>query len=265
MGVLASSCMTYVQIFDTTSLDLEKEENGNYYFENDTVKITYSFWFEKGIMSFTIENKLNVPIYVDWKKSSYVGNQVKLNYWSNEVITKSVSSSEQKTYYYKKANSDQIVSSSSKQVKLSGSTTSQERITFIPPKSIIFKNSFHIYPVVRFDFGANPSFKEEKSNYKAGKMTKIYSKKFEKSNSPAFFRNFLTFSVSEKFESEFYVDNGFFISEVREMKLVQFQEYRKHDNGLFIRDDKGYAVKFSVYSNESSFYIHIPKGYQIRN
>lgn len=50
------------------------------------------------MMAFTIYNKLNNPIYIDWKKSSFIDNSVKLNYWQEEEKNKTVSSS--RDYYY---------------------------------------------------------------------------------------------------------------------------------------------------------------------
>tara|TARA_B110000046_G_scaffold177699_1_gene204827 strand:- start:876 stop:1649 length:774 start_codon:yes stop_codon:yes gene_type:complete len=257
--------MKYVQLFDTTSLDLQKTDDGSYYFENDTVKITYYFWAEKGAIQFKIENKLGVPIYIDWKKSSYIDNTVKLNYWSDEVKTKTIGTGNSKTTYSTKTNTNKTVAVTSNASQVSSLTTSQERITFIPPKSIMYKNSFNIYPLPNFDFGMKPEYKEENSNFNPNTKTRIYYTNFTKSNTPVYFRNFLTFSLSEKFESEFYIDNGFFISKIREMEITQFQNYKLNDKGLLIRDSRGYTMKFDYYRNEGSFYLEIDRGDRIRN
>ena len=49
-------------------------------------------------MTFTIFNKLDIPIYIDWKKSSYIDNSVKLNYWVDEEMKKTLESYD--NYYY---------------------------------------------------------------------------------------------------------------------------------------------------------------------
>lgn len=78
--IFVYGCKTYVQVFDTKAKNI-KVENEFYVFENDSLKITYSFWAKNGLMTFGIYNKLNKPLYIDWKKSSYIDNSVKLNYW----------------------------------------------------------------------------------------------------------------------------------------------------------------------------------------
>ena len=64
-------CKTYVQVFDTNSTNAIIE-NDFYVYENDTIKITYAFWHEQGLMTLGIYNKLKIPLYIDWKKSSYI-------------------------------------------------------------------------------------------------------------------------------------------------------------------------------------------------
>jgi len=52
---------SFIQIFETNVVGLQRE-NENWVFENDTVRIVYGFWYKSGILSFSILNKLNVPI-----------------------------------------------------------------------------------------------------------------------------------------------------------------------------------------------------------
>ena len=88
--VLLISCSPKLaHLYETKAMsNLPNKENS---FENDTVRIAYSFWSENGSYSFSVYNKLNVPLYIDWKKSSLVKNNDKLNYWSDEILTKSSS------------------------------------------------------------------------------------------------------------------------------------------------------------------------------
>ena len=62
-----TSCKSSVQVYETKSTNTSVE-NGLSVYENDSLKITYSFWAENGLITFAIYNKLNVPLYVDWKK-----------------------------------------------------------------------------------------------------------------------------------------------------------------------------------------------------
>ena len=63
-------------------------KNGIFYeFENEDVKITYSFWEENGIMGFKIYNKTSKPIYIDWKKSSMIYNERQNPYYTNKTTS----------------------------------------------------------------------------------------------------------------------------------------------------------------------------------
>jgi hypothetical protein len=54
----------YVHIFEIQPSDPQaKVQDGQIYFENDTIKINYFFWAEDGVMGFSIFNKLSKPIY----------------------------------------------------------------------------------------------------------------------------------------------------------------------------------------------------------
>ena len=82
-----SSCTRYSNLYDVKPVNNDIKNNSSYEYENDTVKITYSFWGDKGNMSFTILNKLKVPIYIDWKKSFLIKNNQYNSYWLDEAIT----------------------------------------------------------------------------------------------------------------------------------------------------------------------------------
>jgi hypothetical protein len=75
-----SSCIQYTQLFQTVATSKMEKEKDYYAFENDTLKIVYDFWAERGILFFSIYNKLDIPIYLDWKKCSFIKNGDKYDY-----------------------------------------------------------------------------------------------------------------------------------------------------------------------------------------
>lgn len=90
-----------------------------------------------------------------------------------------------------------------------------ERITFIPPKSIFFKPTMHLSD---FEF---VEYKKEKfskrtvaSSINEKKTTKIMVAQLTGKDVFLTFRNFLTLSTKENFDSEFYVDNEFKVKTV---------------------------------------------------
>ena len=132
-----------------------------------------------------------------------------------------------------------------------------ERITFIPPKSNYYRSQFHLFPFIYYKFEMNSKYVEVNRNDKPKKKTKIYYQDFTKQNSPLVFRNFIAFSLTEDFKEEFYVDNEFYLSNMKEMDLRHFKFREK--------DEKGNYIYVRPYKKQTSFYLDIPKGGSIED
>jgi hypothetical protein len=249
------SCKNYVQVIRTAGVNTELKNNLLIY-ENDTLMISYSFWHEKGLMSFSIYNKLDKPIYVDWKKSSYIDNGVKLNYWRDEVIT----NSKFQSYIFEGDFEKGSSVSNSKKI---------ERITFIPPKSNFYRNSFYIYPKDYFNLKTTTEFEVHPRNDDSTIKTNVYSVTFARENTPIVFRNFITFSFNEKFETEFYIDNEFWLTEILEMDQRHFEypllDYESPNDVIYLKDKNGRIKLFCDYNSGKSFYLRIPREKSIEN
>ena len=250
------SCTGYVQVFETTTEDKNLRVEDKYVYENDSIKIIYNFWQDKGTVTFSIYNKLNKPLYVDWKKSSYINNSIKLNYWEDVENTKSYERSVGITYRSKTNNRFYINNSAGITNSI---TTKPEKITFIPPKSNYIRSQFNILPIIQLKINDYSSVEGEKINGK-NKNQKILEKKLNKNNTPLIFRNFLTMSYTEFFEKEFYVDNEFYISKVLKMKPEQFENFLYLEgNRFYEKDENGRPIRVNPYRKETSFYIKIQR------
>lgn len=201
--IFIGSCAPTTQVFETKNISPMKVEGSNYTFENDTVKIVYTFWANRGNLSYTVFNKLDVPLYIDWKKSSYVKNSQKLDYWIDASTTMSVKSRNS-------LNWGSIYGSSYN----NSTTVKPEQIVFIAPKSLITKDQFILWS------GSKPNISKNPMSIGGKKIKYI---EYVQNNSPLIFRNFITISTSDKFEKETYVDNGFFVSKISEMKENDFR------------------------------------------
>lgn len=212
-------CSKY-QIFDTKTTDSKIENN---VFETDTVKITYYFWEDKGVMAFSIHNKLSKPIYIDWKNSSFIHNGQKFDYWSDEIQTSgsSLTTSKSNLAFYNSyyrgfwyngggINSVSVQTSNSNSFK-------PERITFIPPKSSYSRSSFTL---------SNAPFSFDKRKEK--------TLEFGHGNSPAIFRNYLAMSMTEKGTNYSFVDNEFYVVRVQEIKQRAFSKMGKIPTAFYI-------------------------------
>jgi hypothetical protein len=238
---LTFGCSTYTyQVMEVATknkdIRLRPEYNYSYVYQNDSIAIIYSFWEEKGVLAFSIYNKIDKPIYVDWKKCSFVSNDTKLNYWDGKTTVVGV------TIFSSR------VQPSNLPAVFGGSISSQvvsheERITFIPPKSYYSRSDFLILPE---GFYATSKADEEVLLPASGegKEIKVRTVKVPYANSPIKFRNYLTWSTKESFETEHYVDNEFYVSKVTEVKKKDFGRLNENGNYqyFFKRNDRYYIL-----------------------
>jgi hypothetical protein len=102
--------------------------NQDYFiFENDTLRVECSLWATRGRLSYNIYNKLNTPIFIDWKNSAFVLNGDFTPYWKD--ITNSNLRAGTVSYYG--------VSSTSG----SAQSVRADRVSFIPPQAKINKKN----------------------------------------------------------------------------------------------------------------------------
>lgn len=234
-------------------------------YENDTIRVAYAFWAKNGIMGVFIYNKSDRPLYIDWKKCSFIIGETKQDYWrdittmnSSSSSTESGSSESQTTSIAKSWFSIFLksISGSSKSSTesvnnwaaqtFSSSTsimTKPERITFIPPHTTICKADFSI---VNNDIMVKPTMEKDTtlgdlSGYIvigdtvryidcSSANVHLFLSPFSEENSPLFFRSFITYSTDEKFLSEAYIDSRFYISRITQMSIQTFNFKKRDDN-----------------------------------
>lgn len=202
--ILLSSCSSqYVCYVRSNSIT---SDTTKLTYENDTLKINYNMWANGGKFSFTITNKLNVPIYIDWKKSSLIVGNTSIPYWQDED----------------KINSNSSGININKERKLSMSNTQSngviihlDRITFIAPLSNFDVNGFDLSNFTYWGFNEKNGIKDQKKN--------ITTWTYTNSNTPLVLRNFITYSLTEKMEKELRIDQSFFIFKVLLMPQKEFQ------------------------------------------
>ena len=252
MTFLLGCSPTYVQLVETKTTNT-KIVNDKYVFENDSIKITYNFWKEKGLLNFTVFNKLKKPLYIDWKKSSYINNSIKLNYWEDEENTKTVGSQSSLSYRVRGTLTGFTNTSSIS----SSLTTKPEKLTFVPPNSNYTRQQFYLLPTSFLNVPTKNYTTEKITDINnSKKQSTVFTKEFDKNDTPLIFRNFITFSYSDKFENEFYLDNEFYVSKVTKMDKRQLG-VNKFDNqhGRYFQDESGRAKIFSAFEKGTSYYV----------
>ena len=165
--------------------------------------IKYSFTGYSGPVTISIYNKLNVPLYVDWKRSALVMNDHSYTYWQNKSTIEGSAESHQIAW-------TPIVSSTS--TTISGIITTDESIGFVAPKA--FKQTSMV--------AINPSFSNldgpkkdhrVRINTTTGPVNALrYG--YDKDNSPIKFRSYLTLSSEASFAHPLTYESEFWITEV---------------------------------------------------
>lgn len=262
LGLMTTSCKTYVRLVETQSSGTTKNAEQAVVFENDTMRVTYDLWAEKGIMYFTVYNKLNMPLYVDWKKGSYIEEGINYVYWRDRETTE--------TYYTPTTVGNKTV------MVPKNTTIKEERITFIPPHTYA-KNpiTYNIMSdasrstsrkvgkkilIENVDLRNDKTATHEavsKSYAKSGK-TKVHSKTYTKENSPLVFRNYITVSTFEDFRRESHLQTEFYVNKMTEMTSKQFNGKGTPGRIVVKRGKSTRSVKTTVYEypyrSNASFY-----------
>ena len=214
--VLLVGCATFTQIVYVSPSNTKavRTEESYYVYENDTIQVVYYFWDSKGAMSFMIQNKLNIPIYIDWKKSSFIDRSEKLDYYFDKTVSNSASVGTAAQYLYKNPlNWSSFYQPFILSAAVSSSTVvKEERITFIPPKARIVKGMYKIIPSTSH-FNVSGAVRKEITLSNGNKIP-VLVQNTERDSSAVIFRNFITYSTKESFDSESYIDNEFFVSKV---------------------------------------------------
>lgn len=88
--LLTTGCSTveYYQVYEVQAPQL-KQENQSYVSENQSVKVTYDFWENKGAVKFTVQNKTDKNIYLYYPECFYVENGYSRDYYDGKEYTSS--------------------------------------------------------------------------------------------------------------------------------------------------------------------------------
>jgi hypothetical protein len=256
-------------------------------FENDTIRIVYILWAERGRLNIYIHNKLSKPLYIDWKKCSYITGSTKHDYWQETTtfVTNSSSSSFANEYsitdflfkqYHSKLKSSSNVASYGSAITSGTSITrieKPERITFIPPSTTIAVGLFTLYENNNINIPANRFISKDTTviaRNEVIKVTRTYKLRPNRTfqddslvngptkvrlsyidyvleNSPFSFRSFITYSTDEKFIAEAYANNSFYLARIIQMPISTFE--------LKASVDSTFQGDRNMWADSRSFYV----------
>lgn len=241
--VLPFRSWSQAQIFQLRSDNL-KLKGDNFHFENDSIAITFAFWAEKGAFNFRIQNKLSVPIYVDWFKTTLLAGAHKLDYYTSDT------SADFKAFEYKGPIDDMWFGTAYGTENFPPRIRNNDRKTFLPPKAAYYsfnRRVYHILPIDYFSIPERCDRSYEQPNSGRGKPVLVLSKQWSKRESPLWVRFYLTLCHDENLQECKSYDFEFF--------LTQFYECpQEHFRGRSTGDGFAYP-----YRRQDSFYILFPE------
>ena len=198
--------------------------------------LRYDFASERGQMHITVFNKLNQPLYVDWKRSAFIIGQDKIDYWQDIADVNLAGTTYGSRYLFYSVS------------YITGSIAKQDMIGFIPPQTRIEKRQFVLVPQGNIPlWGAFTMEQEPSTMNNRRKMVDVTVYKYGSAESPLTFRNYLTFSTDKDFRNEFHIDTNFWASGVKVLPRDQLLSYF---NGEYLE-----PISFK---KPDSFYVPLP-------
>ena len=140
VGTVMLSCSsTYIySTLDNANREIVKTETGDFFYENDSLWISYSFRGERAPIQITVFNKLEKALFIDWKKSLLVYNGIKHSFQRAEIV---FTGNEQGEPYVNNA-------SVSKQW-MDNTLKTPQHVSYIPPLTLVSCRTFDL----TFDLG----------------------------------------------------------------------------------------------------------------
>lgn len=204
--LLFSSCRTY-QYTTVSSSNLDMNDLQEFEFANDTVRIVYNFNGENAPVNITIENKLRVPIFIDWHNSSLILNGRSVSYAPLQINIEGTTHASSYNY----GNGGGGYSSGSG--NLNAVASLPPSVDFVPPYSYFTRNSIGITNKFNDDV---PAAAYQKVHYAVtdGYSIPVKAAVFTESSSPLRFRSYISLSIGNRDAFPIAYEHSFFVSQL---------------------------------------------------
>lgn len=198
------SCTTF-QYVTVSSSGVAKNDRNEFVVENDSLRLIYNFSGLDGPIKIYIQNKLDVPVYIDWQRSAVIENDKTVPYVPGEVkIEGSYSGS---SYNYRPSNGYRTSSGNIQATAYLPAT-----VDFIPPRASINKTTICI--TNGNERIPDADFPKSKYPVVNGFTANVKKAAFTEETSPLHFRSFITYTIGESGSKLYTFEHSFFVSEV---------------------------------------------------
>lgn len=219
-----TSCSKY-QINVLSSNNIKKDpDNGKFVTENDSVKITYSFFGRNAPINLDVYNKLNEPLYIDWQRSAFITGDKSVSYASDKLhITGDVSGSSigNKTISYSSGSIDAVA-------------TLPKTVVFIPPHTHVSNTLLEVTSQFVTYIPDDKFTKKEIPSLSISGTSLVNIAEFSTDQSPLNFRSYLSLYVLNNNVPKYTAyDHDFFVSKLintsEEPANFEFSQTRRGD------------------------------------
>lgn len=229
------------QIFQLRAEKL-KIKGDNYFYEDDSISITFAFWAEKGAFNFRLQNKLDAPLYVDWFKTTLLAGAHKLDFYTTDT------SADFKAFEYAGPIDDSWFGTAYGTENFPPRIRNNDRKTFLPPKATYYsfnRRVYHILPIDYFSIPERCDRNFEQPNRGRGKPVLVLSKQWSRRETPLTVRFYLTLCRDENLQECRSYDFDFFLTQFYECPQEHFRGRPAADGGFsypFRRQDSFYIL-----------------------
>lgn len=206
MALLLYSCTTF-QYATVSSSSMSMNDKQEFEFENDTVRIIYNFNGENAPINITVENKLNVPVFIDWHNSSLIINGRSVSYVPIQVTIEGTTQSS--SYNIGGRVNGYGVSSGN----LSAVANLPPSVDFIAPRSYFTRNPMGL--TNKFIDNVPPiAYQKLKYSPVEGYTIPVKAAVFTEGASPLQFRSYLSLMVGNRDAFPVAYEHSFFVSQL---------------------------------------------------
>lgn len=205
----ACSSTYFYSTLNTSNEYVEKVDNGDFLLETDSLWIAYCFKGSGGPVQITVFNKANKPLYVDWKRSALIIDNIAMTYAGEKLDY----SGDWDSFY-------------NNQTNLSGSFDGQVSLPksecFIPPETMISEIPLSLNP--NFEYIDNKSYKDSRIGTTDNVAVKVKRLDFSETDSPLSFKSYLTVYYQPDqpivYEQDFYLSTLFKTNQMKPFDIA---------------------------------------------
>lgn len=201
--ILLSACNRY-QYLGISSDQVQKNEHQEFTIENDTLQITYNFNGKNAPVNLIVRNKLDKPIFIDWKRSALIINDNAISYSPDQVAVRgSVSGS----------TINWTPGYSSTNVSLSATADLAPGMQMIPPQSFVTRTPMGVTNKLLTNI-PDSLLRKIKMPTADGDFAYARQAFFDAGNSPLRFRSYLAIVVGDPTPVRVAYQHSFYVAEL---------------------------------------------------